>query len=94
MGLHLRHRVQCYADNDQQCCPTEVKRHVEVLDQDRRQDAYDADVDGAEQSYSRQNTVDILGGEGLEVGGLFAADDHGLGVNARFQGMLPSDRFT
>lgn len=31
--------------------------------------------------------VEVLGGEGLEVGGFFAADDFGSGVDAGFQGI-------
>jgi hypothetical protein len=32
--------------------------------------------------------VEVLGGEGVEVGGLLATDDEGLGVDAGFQGIL------
>ena len=38
-----------------------------------------------------EETLVVLGGEGIEDGGVFAADDLGLGVNAGLQGIEAGD---
>ena len=58
----LRHGVERHADDDQQRRAAEVERHVEALDQDRRQDADGRDVERAAQRDARQDAVDVLGG--------------------------------
>src|SRR5205807_74091 len=60
MGLHLGQSIQRYADHDQQGGSTEIERDVELRDQERRQDADDADVNRTAQSYPRQHSIDII----------------------------------
>jgi hypothetical protein len=60
--LDLRDGVQRDADHDQQGRAAEVEGHVQLRDEDGRQDANGGNIERAHQRDARQDTVDVLGG--------------------------------
>src|SRR3972149_986461 len=70
MGLHLGYRIQGDADNDQQRGPAKVKRHVQLADQQRRQQANYRQINRPAESDTRKHALD-------ELGGLWARADAG-----------------
>src|SRR3990172_4145393 len=62
MGLHLGYRIQGDADNDQQRGPAKVKRHVQLADQQRRQQANYRQINRPAESDTRKHALDEVGG--------------------------------
>ena len=61
MRLDLRNRINRHTDNNEQSCTAEVKRHIESIDQQSRQNTDNAQVYGADYSQPGQNLVQELG---------------------------------
>ena len=62
VGFDLPHRVQGHADHDQERRPAEIKRHIELRDQNRGKHADRGDINGAAEGDPGQNPVDEFGG--------------------------------
>src|SRR5581483_9529680 len=60
VGLHLGDRVERDADHDQQRRAAEEERHVELADENGREDAHRRDVDGAAERDPCEDAIDVL----------------------------------
>ena len=62
MRFHLRHRVERDADDDQEGGTAEIKGHIQLPDQNRRQERDNTQINGAAQSNPRKHALDVLCG--------------------------------
>jgi hypothetical protein len=62
MGFHLRYGVQGDTDDNQQRRAAEVKRHIKLLHQKRRQETHNAQIYGAAQGNAREDAFDKVSG--------------------------------
>src|SRR5204863_3493636 len=72
--LHGSDRVESHSDDDQKRGPAEVEGHLELTDEDRREDADGGDVEGTGQGDAHQDAVDVLRGPlaGADAGNVAA----------------------
>lgn len=62
MGLDLLCRIQTNPDHDQQGGTAKIKRHIQFIDEEFRDDTYDCQVNGARKGDLRENGVNIVRG--------------------------------
>ena len=60
MRLHLRHRIHCHGDDDQQRRTAEIERHAILADQNFRDDADQAKIGGTKNRQPCQHAVKIV----------------------------------
>src|SRR5205814_136218 len=60
VGLHLRHEVHRHHNDDEKGSAAEIERHVPPQDQELGQQANQGYVDGASQSQSQEDLLEIL----------------------------------
>ena len=62
MGLNLGYCINCHTNNNQQGCATKIERHMQLIDQDGRQNTDNTDITSANDRHPHHNLIDKIGG--------------------------------